>query len=69
MYHVTPTTDQQVGILKNVEKKEFFDFWTPVRSTLDGVDILVSPYAKDVFVEFLNTNNIPFEVKTKNVEE
>lgn len=69
VYHVSPSTEDHIAFLKDLEGNPEVDFWTEARRINKNVDVMVSPKFQSQFEEELTRKGIKNSIMFKNVEE
>lgn len=68
VFKVTPQTTEHGKLLEPFQENEEFDFWSELRKPGYPADIMVSPSAQQMFISFLQSHNIPYELTIEDVE-
>lgn len=69
VYRVTPSSEQQLQILKELEALGGYSFWSEVGKVNAPVDIMVPPHLKSDFKDVLLLTGIASELFMENVQE
>lgn len=69
VYKVTPLTEVQVSLLRDLEENFSYSFWTEVVSPNKPVHIMVPPKLIENFNGFLRNNSYKYEIFINNVQE
>lgn len=69
VYKTFPLNEEHAALLKNLQDNvDVLDFWSELRSLEEPVDIMVPPEYQNEFVQFLQSNNIPFNAMVDDVQ-
>lgn len=70
LYKILPDNGQHIKLLQDVEDNDLrFDFWTSPGPSVDFVNVMSSPEHRNYLENFLNNNNIRFNISMQNVQE
>lgn len=69
VYRVTPTNEQHLQVLKDLEALGGYSFWSEVGRVNSPVDIMVPPHLKADFKDVLVSTGIVSELFIENVQE
>lgn len=69
MYKTYPRTEEHAALLKNLQDNvDALDFWSELRSLEESVEVMVPPEYQNEFVEFMHSNDIPFNAMIDDVQ-
>lgn len=69
VYRITPENEEQLQVLRQLEKIGGYLFWSDIGSIYNPVDIMVPPHLAADFEDIINISRIPSKLIIENVQE